>query len=122
MKSFMFLVVSLGITLTANLANACSYAINEVKKSAELQSVALGSIDGEKILSSAVSKFSYFESKPTPMCPDELTYNAIVSATYEVGMNVCSVELKIKKVESWTTNDLDTYSVTGRQSARCKKK
>jgi len=86
-----------------------------------LENVALASLGDSKALSSSIDNFSFFESKPTPMCPEELTYNAVVTASYKYGLNNCTVELAVKKVESWGNADLDTYTVTGRKSASCKK-
>lgn len=144
-----------------NHANACSYQINEAIKSGELKKVALASLGDAKILSSSISGFSFFESKPTarhsdeltyktkvaipnlsdskvlsssvsgfsfvknkptPMCPEELTYKAAVSASYEFGLNTCTVELSVKKLESLGDSDQNTYIVTGSKNARCKKK
>ncbi len=107
--------------VNTNYANACSYQIDEAKTTVELKKIALASLGGSKILSSSVSGFSFFESKPTPMCPEELTYNAVVTASYQYGLNTCTVELSVKKVESWGDSDQDTYTVAGRKNASCKK-
>ena len=108
--------------INAKQASACSYEIDQAKKSAELKKVAIASLGVSKIFQSKVSNFSYFESKPTPMCPEELTYVATVTASYKYGLNVCDVELSVKKVEPWgNKTDLDTYTVTGRNNTKCTK-
>jgi hypothetical protein len=121
MKLFILPAIAVCVIAHGNLANACSYQIDEAKKSTELRKVAIANLGGSKILSSSVSDFSFFESKPTRMCPDELTYNATVTVSYKNGLNECSVELAVKKVESWGESDQDTYTVSGRKNARCKK-
>jgi len=121
MKTVIVSVMALCFWTNANLANACSYHIDEAKKSAELEKVAVASLGGLKILSSSAGNFSFFESRPTSMCPDELTYNAVVTVSYEDELNMCTVELAVKKVESWGDSDQDTYTVTGRDNANCKK-
>lgn len=120
MKTSIISVIAFCCLVGASVANACSYHIDEVKKSAELQSVAVASLGEAKVLTTAVSKFSFFESKPTPMCPDEMTYNAVVTASFEQNGRICTVELAVKKVEPWAKSDLDTYTVEGRKNATCK--
>ncbi len=121
MKALLLLLAA-GVSIAnINSAKACSYYIDQVKKTAELEKVALATLEGSTILSSTVNSFSFFESKPTPMCPEELTYNATFAVNYNDGLNNCIAELKIKKVESWSALDEDNYTVSGRKAALCKK-
>lgn len=119
-KVFITAIAMWGLTV-ANSANACTYKIDEAVKSAELQKVALSSLGNITVLSSSVSNFSFFESKPTPMCPEELTYNGVVTASIKYLQSTCIVKLDVKKVESWSESDLDTYTVTGRKNINCSK-
>ena len=121
MKTIIVSSLAIFFLFNVNIANACSYKVDNAKKSVELKQVALASLGDSKVLSSSISDFSYIESKPTLDCPEELTYTAIVTVSYKHGMNTCTAELAVKKVEAQGEADLDIYSVTGRKSARCKK-
>lgn len=120
MKNLM-VAFSLLVSVYAQDLFACSYMIDGVSKSAELEKVALASLGDVKILDSALSDFSFFESKPTPMCPEELTFSLTLSVAYESAMNVCAGQLKITKIEPWVSGLDDIYHVSGRNSFRCKK-
>lgn len=118
MRKISFVVLSVALILLSKSAHACSYIIEKTKKIDELQKVALANLSDKKNLSVQNYSFSYFESKPTPMCPEELTYEASYHVVYNDNPSKCFADIKVKKVESWI-DDLSVYTVTGANSARC---
>jgi len=116
---FFTLLVSI-IVVQSNVSMACSYVIDEPKKIEELQRVALANLGEKDVMAVQAYGFSYFESKPTPMCPDELTYEASYDVVYKYGLNKCFATVKVKKIESWI-DDSDSYIVTGVKSSQCEK-
>jgi len=118
MKKISFIVLSVTLILLSKSAHACRYVIEKTKKIDELQRVALANFADKKNLSVQNYSFSYFESKPTPMCPEELTYEASYNVVYTDNSSKCFADIKVKKVESWT-DDLNVYTVTGANSAKC---
>lgn len=115
-KAHLLVLFCLSFSYSASTL-ACMYVIDEAKKSAELKAVALASLGDVTVINSDVSNFKFFESKPTPMCPEEMTYTAEVAATFRRGTDACIVRLSVKKVEPWKNSDLDVYSITGRDSS-----
>lgn len=120
MKTLIIFSLTIFCLVNVNTADACSYSIDEAKKSVELQKVALASLGDYEVLSTSVSNFSFYESKPTQMCPEEITYNAVVTVSFKYRMNTCTFELAVKKVEAKGKSDLDTYTITGRKKFLCK--
>ncbi len=117
-------LITLSLCLAGyHTAQACSYYIDKAKKSNELQKVVLASLGEVRIQSVSVKDFSFFESKPTPMCPEEMTYNATVAVTYKPAnqnsSELCSGDITIKKIEPWTKSGVDTYSVSGKKAVVC---
>ena len=115
-------------TILANFSNAsaCSYQIDEKAKKAELTEVAkasLGLVKTDKFYGAEVTDFKFWESKPTPMCPEELTYELTSTLRFKKGMNDCLADLKVVKIEPWNNNQgaKDVYEVSGRASTVCKK-
>jgi len=121
MKKFVLSGIFLSSLLSVSSAEACTYVIDQDAKSAELKQVALASLGSVTLLEASVVDFTYHESKPTPMCPKELTYQATINVAYENGLNTCDVALAVVKVEPWADSDTDTYRVSGRRTARCRK-
>jgi hypothetical protein len=119
MKSIIASVCVVCAIANINIASACSYQIDQAKKIAELTKIAYASLEPAIIRTHTVNNFSFFESKPTPMCPEEMTYSADVSIGYEVGTTYCWVDLTVKKIESWGELDQDSYIVSGKKTARC---
>jgi hypothetical protein len=112
----------LALSFYSSFASACMYHIDPVAKAAELKTVALASlgVNEASLISAEVLSFNYFESISTPMCPEELTHTAKFQVTYTQNSSQCVVELEVKKVEPFVSqNDEDTYSIKGQKSARC---
>jgi hypothetical protein len=122
MKLMIFSAITL-VLASAVPAQACSYFIDMAKKGEELKAVALAGLQYEQLVSAEVKSAKFFESKPTRMCPDEITYDATIDVAYRTRMNMCIVSLQVRKVEPWDTetSDTDTYTITGRCKAACKK-
>lgn len=117
MKTFI-LLTTLFISLQSYNAFACTYRIDEEAKSKELKTVALAYLGDSKITSVVVDSFSFFESKPTAMCPEELTYKAEITVAFSNATSNCVANLKVTKIESWV-EDYSNYIVTGANLARC---
>lgn len=118
MKTITSLLALVLMTFQSYTAYACTYDINKEQKSEELKEVALADLVGENIISAQVVKFSYYESKPTPMCPEEMTYEATINVYFKSGMTKCYADVKVTKVESWK-DDFSSYTVTGKKHAHC---
>ncbi len=86
--------------LGSSHALACSYVVDDLATKNELAAKALTEleIDITDDVSIAISDYNWWESKPTPMCPEELTFTATVT----VGHNQCFQTVKVTKVSPWT--------------------
>lgn len=115
MKNSKIAVLSIlgALTIQNSTAEACSYYINEVQKRNELIAAAAShkNLELTDVKKVAIADFQWFESKPTPMCPEELTYVATVSLKYVDNTATfprsCTTNLKATKIENWKTNQVD---------------
>lgn len=120
MKKTLLTLTTVFSLFTANSALACSFFIDDARVNAELTKVAVASLGDVEVLSAEATDMNWVISKPTIMCPEELTYNAKIDVVYESGLNQCAGQLTIKKIESWTSDE-NTYQISGSNSFRCKK-
>lgn len=112
-KNLILTVATLsGLTLSIG-AEACSYYINEIQKKNELTAAAASHLQLELsvVSKNSVESFSWVESKPTPMCPEELTYRALVTLEYEdptaTFPRPCVSQMTVVKIEDWKTHISD---------------
>lgn len=93
-------------------AEACSYVINDVGAKNDLAAAALThlGVTIDKLHSTEVSQYRWFESKPTPMCPEEITYESTYKLGYELSSLVgCSATVKVTKIEPWKPGKRTEY-------------
>ncbi len=112
-------ILSLGLIFGSQAADACSYIIDEAEMKRELETVVAAGLKGVTKVSVVTTEFSFYESKPTPMCPEEMTYTAKVSVRYGMGETRCQEEFSIKKIESWSPPGENVYTVSGGKFPRC---
>lgn len=112
-------ILSLGVIFGSHAADACSYTIDQAAMKKELETVVAAGLKGVTKVSAVTTEFSYYESKPTPMCPEEMTYNAKVSVRYGTGATRCQEDFSIKKIESWSATGENVYTVSGSRLPRC---
>jgi hypothetical protein len=123
--SFLNALIGMMMASVSPLALACSYYINETAVKNDLGAKLLTElkISIDDVTSVEVSDFSFFESKSTPMCPDEMTY----LSTFQISFNNASDPLakgcvaiaKVTKVEPWVEGLETTYSYEIIQSPTC---
>lgn len=111
MKNLAILTASITTcAVFSSQAIACSYYINQVEKKNELMAAAAShlNVSLEDTTQFKVRGFNFFESKPTPMCPEEMTYNLTFDLAYmdttALRPTQCSVTLEAKKIEDWKKN------------------
>ena len=123
MKNLALFIASMALGATlASPALACTYYINQIEKKNELMaaSASLLKVSLEDTKQLEVRGFSFYESKPTPMCPAEMTYKGVVSMTYmdttALRPTQCSVVLEVKKIEDWVSH-IEQYEFDSAQPA-----
>lgn len=112
-------ILSLGVIFGSQAADACSFTVDQAAMKKELETVVAAGLKGVTKVSAVTTEFSYYESKPTPMCPEEMTYTAKVSVRYGAGETRCQEEFSIKKIESWSPSGENVYTVSGGKFPRC---
>lgn len=93
-------------------ANACTYLINDIGAKNDLAAAALThlGVSIDQLRNTEVSEYRWFESKPTPMCPDEITYESTFKFGYELSSLVgCSASVKVTKIDPWGNGKLSQY-------------
>ena len=118
MKNFVWIALASGLSLAASNAQACTYRVDSAQISNELLQIGRAQFS-KGLTSSSVKNFSYFESKPTPMCPEEMTYTATVTIEQETSNSICRGDVQVKKVDPWTDEDVVRYEVTGGNNLIC---
>lgn len=88
--------------------------------SEELKQVGLSSLSHFRINDAIISSFRFYESKSTPMCPEELTYEAKIKVSYKDNTMKCTMALFVKKVESWK-EFLNHYTVKRIEPELCER-
>ena len=112
-------ILSLGVIFGSQAADACSYTVDQAAMKKELETVVAAGLKGVTKVSAVTTEFSYYESKPTPMCPEEMTYTAKVSVRYRTGETRCQEEFNIKKIESWSPSGESVYTLSKGIFPRC---
>lgn len=111
--------------LAASGALACSYYIDEAKIKSDLAAKVVEhfNLSEQNVTATNVTKFNWWESKPTPMCPEELTYEATVSVSFvsdDALTHGCTAIAKVTKVEPWTPEHKPaTYTFDTLQAPTC---
>ncbi|MGE0174991.1 MAG: hypothetical protein AB7T49_19515 [Oligoflexales bacterium] len=95
-------------------AFACSYYIDNLQKRNELIAAVASELKVglETTTKLAIDSYKWWESIPTPMCPDELTFIANVKVEYiTIGetSDKCAAYLAVTKKENWKENS-DSFS------------
>jgi hypothetical protein len=115
------------LSLFVNSAFACTYFINEITAKKELTAVVEATLkagnDNASVEAEIVS-FKWFESISTPMCPEELTFEAELNVRKQIihssgYRQTCMGTVNIVKTEDWKTYNSDSYTVTGHNNLRC---
>ena len=93
-------LIALATALFSLGASACSYFVDQEKAKTELTKIALLAL-GEEKAEVINATFSFFESRPTLMCPEEMTYVSEVEVQLQRDGSTCRGLLKATKVEPW---------------------
>ncbi len=111
MTKKLLLSVLLGLGVQHS-ADACSYVINDIGAKNDLAAAALThlGVNIDQLNHTEVSQYRWFESKPTPMCPEEITYESTFKFGYELSSLVgCSASVKVTKIEPWKAGKKPSY-------------
>lgn len=122
MKKMLLIFGAVLTLVAAKNASACSYFIDEEAVKGELIKVVEAGLNTtDKILGSKVSEFSWRESISTPMCPEELTFEAtVVTMTDDGGGLPCHLATQITKIADWASDTPQaTYKVKAIGSPSC---
>lgn len=122
---------ALAVLLAGEMSLACTYHVDKESRNQEMLTLAKVSIDKgnvEKIKYETIetANFYFFESKPTPMCPDELTFVAEYAITYHENDYdphgwKCKGSVKVTKIEPWVVGAEVTFKVVGHDAFDCKR-
>ena len=108
--------------ISANNALACTFVINDIAVKNDLAAHLLTElgVTVAQVNHVEISDYDWHISIPTPMCPEELTYTATYDVSFERSELVgCSAKAKVTKVEPWTAEGRDSYTVEFAQAASC---
>lgn len=115
MKFFLKLCLSV-LVCASTQSQACSYAVNEVGIKNQLAAHFLTTLNIgiDEVLTQVqkleISNFSYFESKPTMMCPEEMTYSMNINIKY-MGSGYCMASALVTLVEGWGADSYRYFKV-----------
>jgi hypothetical protein len=119
MKKIMAVLATL---LCMQSALACRYYIDENQASKELVQIAIAAVESGnstfKVVSHQKMTFDFFESKPTAMCPEEITITAEFYMTAKTRSGNCHGVVEVIKIGPLGKGDV-TYKVNGLGKFRC---
>ena len=88
---------------------ACSYFINPIAVENELGALGLTNLEVplSELRSIEFSNVRWWESVSTPMCPEEMTYEASFQVKWQkkASKEICSAAVKVTKTEPWIGED-----------------
>lgn len=106
--------VALAFGVSGN-ASACTFIIDDNAEQNDLIASAVShlGLSLSEVSEIGSSAYSWTITKPTPMCPEEITHTAEVTFSYtnEEGQ-ACVAELSVTKADSWVSA-YDRYSFEG---------
>ncbi len=100
----------------ASKSHACTYMVDELGKKNELASYFLTTMNigidevFSKVTKLEIKDFSFFESKSTPMCPEEMTYSAQIEMAY-FDNGYCFANTVVTLVEGWGEDSYRYFKV-----------
>jgi hypothetical protein len=119
-------VLTVVSAVSSGAALACSYYIDPVAVKNDLAAATLTKlkVNIEDVTKVKFTDFGFFESKPTPMCPEEMTYFGTIRVNFTNVQDPltkgCTAEVKVTKVATWSPQgvpDKTTFEVL--QSPTC---
>lgn len=112
MKKIFFAALSVGFAVMASQGEACSYFIDELAaKNRLVAAVATehgATLDALDI--QAIDGFCWYESKSTPMCPDEITYKARIAFSLKGSATGPIHLVNVTEIDSWEDHGYKTYA------------
>ncbi len=112
MKTAMFLA-GLGVVGTMAISSnalSCSYFIHQIGQKNDLAAATAShlNVSLEDVTSLRITEYRFWESIPTPMCPEEITHEATIELTYNdvtaLVPTVCDAKFKATKLDNWESN------------------
>jgi hypothetical protein len=116
MKKIINLILASSTMIFSLTAFPCSYFINEVAAQNDLIASASTELQAglQDWKSISLKSFRWYESISTPMCPEEMTFEATVMFEYKTsGVADCYQTISVKRVDNWTNQD-QTYTFGNR--------
>ena len=116
----MHAVVGVALSCAASFAtqaSACTYFVDNQAAENDLAAAAVSHLGASLayVEDLSIDHFRWFESISTPMCPQELTFEATVTVTYQNNLGTfpedCKATVSVVRVDDWTTN-IETFTFT----------